>query len=94
MDLLRPWIGPYVHQVLTEAQQWKAQNLQGSKLAASGRYEDDGSNLRVKSRVKSDEEAVVQFTKVKAPIAAPSWTAQLMLYLDPSNRKSYPSIDL
>lgn len=68
MDLLQPWIGPYVHQVLTEAQQWKVQSLQGSQPVATDIYEDDGSNLRV----KSDKKAFVQFTKVSADCRAPS----------------------
>lgn len=75
MDMLRPWIAPYVHKVLTQAQQW---SLQGSQLKARESYEDDGSNLRV----KSEEKAYVQFTKVKASTAALSLTAQLTPYLD------------
>ncbi|KAL8827796.1 MAG: hypothetical protein Q9191_002971 [Dirinaria sp. TL-2023a] len=62
MDALQPWIAPYVHKVLTQAQHW---SLQGSQ--PNVRYEDDGSNLRV----KSEEKAIVQFVKIeqiKSPI--------------------------
>ena len=76
MDLLQPWIGPYVHQVLTEAQEWKVQSLQGSQPVATDIYEDDGSNLRVKSNRKG----LVQFAKVSASCRArPDGSAYAML---------------
>lgn len=89
MDLLQPWIGEYVHQVLQEAHQWKIRTLQSSQPAADDTYHDDGSNLRVKSNKK----AFVQFAKVSARFARLA-TFALMLGLDRSNDESRASMDI
>jgi len=62
MDLLEGWIGPYVHQALTQALQWKVRSSQSLHPVEDPRFEDDGSNLRVKCIKKG----VVQFAKVRA----------------------------
>ena len=60
MDLLEGWLGQYVHQALTEALSWKIQASQTSPAVENARFEDDGSNLRVKSA----EKFLVQIIKV------------------------------
>ena len=59
MDLLEGWLGQYVHRALTEALSWKIQASQTSQVVENARFEDDGSNLRVKSA----ERFLVQITK-------------------------------
>ena len=61
MDLLEGWLGSYVHQALTKALQWKIRTSQSSQPVENVLFEDDGSNLRV----KSTKRAFVQFTKVR-----------------------------
>lgn len=59
MDVLEGWIGPYVHQALTSALQWKVQSSQSLQPEENPVYEDDGSNLRAKC-IKKGSGAVHQ----------------------------------
>lgn len=60
MDLLKGWIGPRVHQALSEALEWKAQGSPATKDGQEAKFEDDGNSLRVKSSKKE----YVQISKV------------------------------
>ena len=60
MDLLKGWIGPRVHQALTEALEWKEQGSPSAEDGQEGKFEDDGNSLRVKSSRKE----YVQICKV------------------------------
>ena len=60
MDLLRGWIGPRVHQALTEALDWKRQGSSATNDAQQVKFEDDGNSLRVRSSKKE----YVQICKV------------------------------
>ncbi|KAL8794360.1 MAG: hypothetical protein Q9195_003058 [Heterodermia aff. obscurata] len=61
MELLKGWIGPRIHQALTEVLDWKTQ---GSAATNDGRrveFEDDGNSLRV----KSSKPEYVQISKIE-----------------------------
>ena len=60
MDLLKGWIGPRVHQALTEALDWKAQGSPATNGGQEVKFEDDGNSLRVRSSKKEH----VQISKV------------------------------
>ena len=60
MDLLKDWIGPRVHQALTEALEWKSRGSPAGRDGQDEQFEDDGNSLRV--RMSKPE--VVQITKV------------------------------
>ena len=60
MELLRSWIGPRVHQALTEVLDWKTQGSPVTKEGQEVKFEDDGSSLRVRSSKKE----FVQISKV------------------------------
>ena len=91
MDLLEGWLGQYVHQALTEALRWKIQASQRPEPVEHPRFEDDGSNLRVKSMGKF----LVQITKVctlhQSNIQC---LVGLMFWVDSSSDKSNPSVYL
>ena len=63
MELLRGWIGPRVHQALTEALDWKTQGSPATKDGQDVNFEDDGNSLRVRSSKKE----FVQISKVCMP---------------------------
>lgn len=60
MDLLEGWLRQHVHQALTEALRWKIDASKSFTLLENARFEDEGSNLRI----KSTEKFLVQITKV------------------------------
>lgn len=63
MDLLKVWLDSTVARELNAAVQWRERTPTHIRLSENGQYEDDGSNLRV----KSSKPGVVQIMKVGPP---------------------------
>lgn len=64
MDLLREWLGPTVEQQLGEVLEWRSKS-EANRSQLAGKighitFDDDGSNLRIRSAKKP----VVQIIKV------------------------------